>query len=275
LQATASLCRHLGEPDAAERYERAAKDFDQAIQESLKKVESKLGVQAMPASPNRRLDPGAIGSLVAGYPLQLYSPQDPRLTATVDYLYQHCFVKGGFFQDMIHSGINAYLTLHVAQVMARAGDQRYFDLMTRVSELATSTGQWPEAIHPKTGGGCMGDGEHVWAAAEWITMLRNCFVREEGQHLILGSGIPSAWLRSSSERQQLIFGPAPTKFGPITVTLFRLGTDSDVVRIEWQSQWHSEIPKIDIRLPGSDSVHCHDSTVTSENIGSADIIGAL
>ena len=95
---------------------------------------------------------------------------------------------------MTHSGINPYLTLHLAQVLLRAGDPRYFGLITAVAELASSTGQWPESIHPNTGGGCMGDGQHVWAAAEWVLMIRNCFVREEDEGLILCSGIPQIWL---------------------------------------------------------------------------------
>jgi hypothetical protein len=260
LQSAASLCRSVGALDKAKRYQQHAQEFQDAITRSLQKVETRIGIKAMPASPNRRLDSGAIGSLVAGYPLQLYTANDPRLTATVEFLYRCCFVNGGFFQDMIHSGINAYLTLHVAQVMARAGDDRCFELMTRISELATVTGQWPEAIHPKTGGGCMGDGEHVWAAAEWIVMLRNCFIREEGQALILGSGIPITWLQTSTQTQPLVLGPAPTKFGPITVCLFRLAEKTDAVRVEWQSRWHHAIPAIEVHLPGCDPVPCHGGT---------------
>ena len=36
-------------------------------------------------------------------------------------------------QDMIHSGLNAYLTLHVAQVLLRAGDPRHLELMDAVA----------------------------------------------------------------------------------------------------------------------------------------------
>jgi hypothetical protein len=118
-------------------------------------------------------------------------------------------------------------------------------------------------------------------------MLRNCFVREEHEHLILGSGIPACWLRSSSPTQPILFGPAPTKFGTITVSLFRMATDSDVVRVEWQSHWHGNIknhtnvPKIEIHLPGSNPVQSYGKPVATENsdtnkiTGSAEITGAL
>ena len=47
---------------------------------SLNKVADRIGSDAMPASPYRRLDAGAIGSIAAGYPLQIYSADDQRLT---------------------------------------------------------------------------------------------------------------------------------------------------------------------------------------------------
>ena len=163
----------------------------------------------MPASPNRRMDAGAIGSIVAGYPLQILHADDPRLLNTTNYLFNNCFFKGGFYQEMSHSGVNAYLTLHLAQIFLRAGDPRYFDLMTTIAGLATSTGQWPEAIHPRTNGGCMGDGQHIWAAAEWVLMIRNCFVLEEesANKLILCAGIPALWL---AEKTTMTFGPYGT-----------------------------------------------------------------
>ena len=189
-----------------------------------------------------------IGSLAVGYPLQLWPPDDPRLRDTVDYLLSNCLVGGGFFQDMTHSGINAYLTLHMAQVLLRAGDPRYWELMTAVVNLATPTGQWPEAIHPATGGGCMGDGQHAWAAAEWLLMMRNCFVREEADRLVLASGIPTAW---QDQGQSLSFGPAPTPWGTVSLTI---APDKDAVSVAWQGAWRGEPPVIEVRLPGFDPV---------------------
>jgi len=237
--------------------------FENAIEKSLVTVQSRLGMAVLPASPYRRLDAGAIGSLTAGYPLQLYAADDPRLLNTAEFLLDNCMVNNGFFQDMIHSGINPYLTLHIAQVLLRAGDSRYFDLMSRVADLASPTGQWPEAIHPHTGGGCMGDGQHVWAAAEWLLMVRNCFVREESGRLILASGIPQAWWQTG---ERLFFGVAPTQFGPISIsvqykdiyhydnshpTLYEQSEFSEKrILIDWQAQWHDQAPMIEIHLPG-------------------------
>jgi hypothetical protein len=246
LRSAAALCQRMGEQDLGEEFARAGEAFRLAIERSLAKVAERLGRPAMPAAPGRRMDAGAIGSLALGYPTQLCAPTDPRLLDTVEYLLAHCLVDGGFSQDMIHSGINPYLTLHLAQVLLRAEDPRYLSLMDTVARLASPTGQWPEAIHPRTHGGCMGDGQHVWAAAEWVLMLRNCFVREEGEGLILCQGVPARWLAGGAP---LSFGPAPTAFGPVSITVERR-EDPARLTVGWHGVWHGEAPVIQVRLPG-------------------------
>jgi hypothetical protein len=248
LQAAGRLMHWAGDSKAAAEFAEEADAFLRAIERSLHQVALRLHQQVLPASPYRRLDAGAIGSLVIGYPLQLCVPQDPRLLNTVDFLLNNCMVQGGFFQDMIHSGINAYLTLHMAQVLLRAGNPRYLDLMEVVAGLASPTGQWPEAIHPRTLGGCMGDGQHSWAAAEWIMMIRNCFVREEGAGLILGAGIAPQWLNNTDA---ISFGPAPTPFGAVSVRIEsgQAGPGNKVL-VAWQGEWHAGPPPIEVRVPG-------------------------
>jgi hypothetical protein len=214
------------------------------IERSVGRIPAWRSLGGIPASPYRRIDSGAIGSLVADYPLQLYPPGAPEIMATVDALMRRSFVHGGFFQDMIHSGINAYLTLDIAQTLLRAGDARHRELVETVARLASPTGQWPEAIHPRTGGGCMGDGQHGWAAAEWVMMVRNMFVREEEDSLIVGSGLFSEWFEADHE---LRFGPTLTPWGPVTIRVERPASEP-TVRVD--AHWHRELPKILIQIPG-------------------------
>jgi hypothetical protein len=244
LKAAAFLCARYKSNDEAVYFEKESCVLLESINQSLKKVDVRLKRPAMPASPYRRLDSGAIGSLAASYPLRIFEQNDPRILGTTDFLMKNCLVHGGFFHDMTHSGINPYLTLHLAQALLRAGDPRYFGLMTAVAKLASPTGQWPESIHPRTGGGCMGDGQHVWAAAEWVMIVRNCFVREEGSRLILCSGIPRIWLEKN---QTIAFGPAPTLFGDIQISIKPQGQN---ILVEWRGQWFTKEPLIDIQLPG-------------------------
>jgi hypothetical protein len=154
--------------------------------------------------------------MVADYPLQLLPPNNARIMATCKWLLNNCFYGDGFFQDMVHSGINCYLTLSLAQTLLRAGDSRYQSLIRYMTELASPTGHWPEAVHPFTNGGCMGDGQHGWAAAEWVMIMRHLFLREEGEGLIIGSGLFTDWL---SQEGELAFGPSPTPFGDLEVRI--------------------------------------------------------
>jgi hypothetical protein len=190
------------------------------------------------------MDSGAVGSLVADYPLQIFKSADERILKTADYLAGHSSFAGGFFQHMIHSGINAYLTLHLAQIRLRAGQvEDAWKLMACVADFASPTGQWPEAIHPRTRGGCMGDGQHIWAAAEWALMVRNCFVREEEDSLVICSGVPPDWWQETGAE----FGPTLTPWGRVTVSIAPMPTGP---RLTIQGEWRGDPPRLDVRLPG-------------------------
>lgn len=263
LHGAAGLASQLDSDLLAEQYRQRAELLEKAIERSLQRLPEIPGMPAIPAAPARRLDAGAIGSLVVSYPLQLCEPTDERLMGTVEFLLKHCFHHDGFFQDMIHSGVNAYLTLHVAQVLLRAGDPRYAALVRQVAKLASPTGHWPEAVHPHTGGGCMGDGHHAWAAAEWVAMIRNSFVREEKGVLILGSGILPEWL---VPEKRVSFGPALTRFGelslyvtPHTDTTLSAG---QTCHISWDAQWRDEAPPIKILLPGHEVMEVEQNSDT-------------
>lgn len=244
LEAVAYLEERYRDKNRAKDFSREAQGYLKCVEHSLTCAYQRLGTKAMPAAPYRRMDSAAIGSLAAGYPLQIFKGNDIRLLETVEYLLKNCSVENGFFHDMTHSGINPYLTLHIAQVLLRAGDRRYWDLLSAAAHLASATGQWPEAIHPRTKGGCMGDGQHVWASAEWVLLLRNCFVREEGDRLILCSGIPFLWLQQDKE---INFGPALTSFGKVSLAIKPL---KDKIIISWDPQWFENPPAMEISIPG-------------------------
>ncbi|MCF8096180.1 MAG: hypothetical protein K9J79_12560 [Desulfobacteraceae bacterium] len=244
LGAAAEMARKYHSPAFAEKFENFYDDFSKCIFGSIAAIPEWKSRNAIPASPYRRMDAGAIGSLVADYPLQLTPAGDNKIMNTVEFLINNCFHNGAFFQDMIHSGINAYLTLDIAQTLLRAGYPGYRDLILKVAELASPTGQWPEAIHPHTGGGCMGDGQHGWAAAEWVLMMRSLFVREEENALIIGSGVFPEWL---SESQPLGFGPTPTPYGPVSVNIVR---QNGSAHVEVSGDWRRQSPEIRVVLPG-------------------------
>jgi hypothetical protein len=243
-----SAARLAGQFDAAAKqreFGAEAQNFEQALFQSIEAIPDAMSAGAIPASPYRRMDAGAVGSLVADYPLQITAPGDARIGKTADFLLACCFHAGGFFQDIIHSGINPYLTLCIAQTLLRRQDRRYRNLIGTVANLASETGQWPEAVHPRTAGGCMGDGQHGWAAAEWVMMMRNLFVREEGDKIVIGAGIFPEWLHPSGGR--IGFGPTLTPFGSIRV---EIDNDNAAPHLKLDAVWTNEPAEVEIQIPG-------------------------
>ncbi|MFP4164492.1 MAG: hypothetical protein ACLFQB_06940 [Chitinispirillaceae bacterium] len=257
LEAAAFLLAEAGRGEDAEQFRRERGDFLLSIENSLSRTAGQKRGPAMPASPNRRLDSGAVGSLAAGYPLQIWSCSNEKLLLTAKYLYDQCLINGAFYHDISHSGINPYLSLHIAQVMLGASDCSFSVLMEGIASLASPTGQWPEAIHPQLGTGCMGDGQHTWAAAEWISMVRNCFVREDGEKLLLCQGILPEYL---DEVDELSFGPAPTCFGAVTVRVKK--NQSGRLEVFSRGEWFDTEPVMEIAMCGKERVRARPGEIT-------------
>ncbi|MDG5815458.1 hypothetical protein QA601_10235 [Chitinispirillales bacterium ANBcel5] len=251
LRAGAEILKRGGRNDSAEKVSKDCIEFLKDIERYMAEFRENVQSDAMPASPNRRLDSGAVGSLAVGYPLMLWQPDDRRLLQTANYLFDNCLLDGAFYHDISHSGINPYLSLHIAQVLMRAGDQKFRFIMDSIANLASSTGQWPEAIHPLLKTGCMGDGQHVWAAAEWVMMVRNSFICEDNYgKIVLCQGIIDEYLTDS---KTLSFGPAPTTHGAFTVEVNVLSESQ--IEVKWFGQYNSTPPEvIEIAMPGKERI---------------------
>ncbi len=248
LQAAAEMLAASGDDPHSANYRQHAARYLDAIANSLTECQKRLKRKAMPVSPYRRLDSASVSTLVACYPLGLYAPEDARVADTIDYLLDNCLLEQALFHDISHAGINPYLTLDLAQVMMRRGDRRFTALVNRIADLASPTGQWPEAINPRTGQGCMGDGQHMWAAAEWMLMMIHSFVLEQDGNLVLCAGVTPDMLRPEQETG---IGPVPTPWGPVQVSL-TLRTQS--ISVRWQGQWRGSPPQVVVRLPGHSPV---------------------
>lgn len=166
----------------------------------------------LPAALGRGKDAGMIGSIAAAYPLQVSEFCDQRLLRTLNIIRDNYFFRGCFFQENIHSGLNPYLTLQMAEsylYFGKTGEAR--KIIRSIREKAQKAYTFPEAIHVRSGGGCMGDGFHGWASAESIIMIRNLVVREvrlvNGEEaLIWLSGFREKWLMGEA-RVENIYTP--------------------------------------------------------------------
>jgi hypothetical protein len=66
---------------------------------------------------------------------------------------------------------------------------------------------------------------HTTAAADVVDLIRNMFVQDDGDTIEVAMGAPEAWWQGAR------FGPAPTRFGSITIELEHSGRDS------WRARW--------------------------------------
>ncbi len=224
LEAFVRTCQIVGRPDEEVRTRMLASILRADLERSIAAAMTSQGIAVIPPGPTRKADAGMIGSIAAWYPLQLFSPDDERMRATVKSLVDNWFLQGMFYQPIVHSGLNAYLSLHVAEALLYSGDsERFWQILTDVCQKASPTYTYPEAIHPFTGGGAMGDGHHAWASAEVALAIRNAFVLERwtvmNRHhtLTLLGGIPHKLFREGRD-----FGiqnaPLPEGFIDIAVS---------------------------------------------------------
>lgn len=68
----------------------------------------------------------------------------------------------------------------------------------------------------------MGDGDHGWAAAEFINFIRSLFVMEEGGKLVLGKGIKKEWIASGLP---IAISEASSRFGTVAWKLQAKGNE--------------------------------------------------
>lgn len=237
-------------------------NYQESLQRVINVTLDKTGCGVLPVSPYRWPDAACVGNLVAGDPLNLGEICHPWIVPTLNFILDNHFHKGLFFQNIFHTGLNPYLTAQVARVLLRLEDPRSLALLEAISKAASPTVTWPEAINPLTRGGCMGDGDHGWAAAEFCNLVRQFLVLEDSRGLILFAGVQPAWMNVG---QSAFIHDAPTRFGRLSASLECM---PEHIFIRWHLEpWlGEETAQVCISLPrfvtGMDSA---DAVVHSEH----------
>jgi|GEM_PF-1096290 len=201
----------------------------------------------IPTGPGdvNRLDSTIIGLLAYFHPCRLYMGNklgddiDHAARMTLETIWSHFVHHGGFRHDAAWNCYGPYLTLQLAHAFLLIGDRERMDtcLAWSVGNAAYSRvsrhpagGQWEvvqgawneQHSYPiasdfaefPAGAWYMGDIPHGWAAAEFITLLRDILffeADEDGQpHIYLAAGVMPHWLE---EGQSIGISDAPTLFG--------------------------------------------------------------
>jgi len=215
IQCIRKIASELGKDSDVSLFAEEERAFVKDVESSLTEV-AQRNSGLIPASPHRRFDEGAIGSVCASYPLKLFT-SDLRIRQTVRTLIDRYCTERGYLHSIVHSGYNPYMTLQLAHACLLAGEINCaWVLADSIFKNALPPFSFPEAIHPHTGGGSMGDGHHGWVAAEIVLFLLETLVAEREDCLILFEGAGHR-LVIAGETTRL--ERVPTRFGYLTVTL--------------------------------------------------------
>lgn len=217
LRAASGAASLLGNTAARSTLTAKAEGLERNILAAMELDATRLQKALIPAGPGRPFDASAIGSLSCIYPLEFVGAFRPYGENTVRELRARFVRERGFYHPIIHSGYNPYLTMHVAHSLLLMGDvQAAWEVADTLLHQAKPPYSFPEAMHPRSGGGSMGDGHHGWAAAEIILFFRDCVVNDRGAQLVLFGGCNGRLLR---ENVDAMFERMPTKFGLVTCAL--------------------------------------------------------
>jgi hypothetical protein len=201
----------------AESWRKELSSFAQDLQRSLNRVAERLQTPLIPATPSRPFDESAIGFVCALYPLQISNLFSSAFSTTLDTFVARYVTPEGFYHPIIHSGYNAYLTLQLAHAYLLMNvASKAWSLAETIFQHCTSPYSLPEALHPRTKGGSMGDGHHGWASAEIVLFLLDCLVQEQETSLLVFPASPEKLFQWGTDVK---IKNLPTRFGTFSFSL--------------------------------------------------------
>ena len=208
------IARRLGRGGDAARWNAELADFRGALQTQVRASSANLGGFIPPALEGGGQD---WGNYWAAYPAQVFSPTDPLVTRTIAH------ARSEFREGIATWGdpklLHVFLGYRVLETQLLRNEQSavvqgFYSALAH----ATSSGAWFDTSILPFGDRTddLGTVPHGWSAAEYVTLLRNMLVREQGNGVVLMSAISPSWLKPG---QTVSVQGAPTTFGPVSFTL--------------------------------------------------------
>jgi hypothetical protein len=238
------MAKSLGKTQEAADFQRESDDLRAALLKQLDVVTAKTGGYIPPT-----LDPGTggqdWGNLLGAYPEPVLAPDDPRITATLrntQARYQEGLITYGDGRFIHH-----YLTIKNTLTEVIRGDQEQAvrELYALLVHTSSTQAGFEYAIRPWGDRNFEGNlSPHGWFAAEYRTLLRNMFVREEGDNLHLLSVLSPDWIGAG---KPVAVTGVPTDFGTVSVTLYQRTDASAVLHIS--AQWSQAPHNLVLHLP--------------------------
>jgi hypothetical protein len=162
-------------------------------------------------------------------------------------------VRGAVWHEVGFAGLSPRLTAWLGSARTSLGrpdvDEPLRWLLDRGAPLST----WPELVHPRSGGGCGGEGHHAASTAAVLQLARRLLVQEAGDGISVLPAVPDSWLGQSIEAHDV-----PTSYGRLS---FALRWHGDRPALLWELEPHEDpavakalaaVGAFVVRVPGLD-----------------------
>lgn len=203
-----------------------------------------LGSVAAVMGPESAYIPGAVenttdsamarGTVAAIWPTEVFSRDIELLSRSFD-TYHRLWLQpnnGGFRH--LGGQFWPYGGLELAHAYLRLGRTDVLHQIlgwTLRHETIPGTFAWAEQVNPTNGSFSGGDMPHAWAAASYVTLVREMLLSERDDALELLSGVPDWWL---ADGRIIDLQGAYTHFGPLN-----LRTENELIQTE--AGWNGKL----------------------------------
>ncbi len=221
----------LGNTDDADWMRDEANQMRQSIRAS---VESVMGANApyIPSAPED-LDSSAMarGNSVSLFPVEVLPWDDPLVKRSFDVYYSKWISPSNGGYKHVWGQFWPYGGLGLARDYLRLGQMSIVHQIlawTLSHQTLPGTFAWAEQVSPENGGISGGDMPHAWAAASYVTLIREMLVMRHNDQLELFAGVPASWI---SAGKVVGVRNAPTEFGTLTALI---NSDIDTNAPTWE-----------------------------------------
>jgi len=220
LKSAAFAANEIGYSDEQTTLQGYYDNFWQDLFNSINQTQQNHGIDYIANGPNLwELNSFLIGSIAGVWPCGVLSPTNKDQLATLEALWDNCFVDGGFLHRMAWNAYGSYLSTEVAHCYLFAGKRhRVRKILNWQLDHATPLYAWNEQVVPEPELGInswyLGDIPHGWACAEYVLLVRDMLFYEDfdSNRIVICPGVQEEWI---PEGELLSVGNAPTYFGTI------------------------------------------------------------